>query len=162
MECVQQSETKKQTAARLERERAARNPMLFDVSVTIEESYSRTEFECDRNPPQAYAVTAPEIDPPGAARIEDPDTAKDAASSVHAREIENKVLAAIAHAVDGLTSEECATVLGLALVTVSPRMRPLERQGKIFESTDRRKNKSGSSAIVWKVGKSVKRNLGIL
>lgn len=135
------AETKKQIAARLQREHDARNPTLFDYlhpsSLVDDSRIFRT-------------IHAPEIDTPGAARVADPDTAKQAASKLPARAVENIVLHAIESAPDGLTSEEAAERTGLSLVTVSPRMRPLERQGKIFESVDRRKNKSGSPAIVWK------------
>lgn len=96
-------------------------------------------------------IPAIELDPSGAARAGDPGTAKDAAAETRARILEGIVLKAIADAPDGLTSEECAAITQLSLVTVSPRMRPLVRRGKIYESTDRRKNQSGHSAIVWKV-----------
>lgn len=100
---------------------------------------------------KAYTIQAIELDPPGAARAEDPDTAKDAAAETRTRILEAIVMRAIASAPDGLTSEECAAATQLSLVTVSPRMRPLVRRGKIFDSKERRKNYSGKSAIVWKV-----------
>jgi DNA-directed RNA polymerase specialized sigma24 family protein len=89
------------------------------------------------------------FDLPGQARVEDPQTAKDAAAETHATEIEAIVLRAIEQADLGLTSEECAAALGLSVVTVSPRMRPLCRREKIRDSGQRRKNSSGCKAIVW-------------
>jgi hypothetical protein len=102
-----------------------------------------------------FEVTAPELDLPGQARVEDPDTSKSAAAEVHATQIEGIVLHAIEQADLGLTSEECAACVGLSLVTVSPRMRPLVRRGKIRDSGQRRKNKSGREAIVWIAARSI-------
>lgn len=101
--------------------------------------------------PSIYTVPALELDPGGLARTSDPATAKDAAAETRARILEKIVLQALAKSEDGLTSEQCAAATQLSLVTVSPRMRPLVRRGKIYESKDRRPNISGKMAIVWKV-----------
>jgi hypothetical protein len=101
--------------------------------------------------PSIYSIPALDLDPGGAARRSDPDTSKDAAAETRAQRLERIVLDALRKSEDGLTSEECAAVTQLSLVTVSPRMRPLVRKGKIYESKDRRLNPSGKKAIVWKV-----------
>lgn len=49
----------------------------------------------------------------------------------------------------GLTSEGLSDSTGLSLVTVSPRLKPLEQRGLIYRDGTRA-NRSGKQAVVWK------------
>lgn len=70
------------------------------------------------------------IDFAAAARRTDPRTSHDAAASIDARGLAGQVLADLRDRGPG-TSHEIAERMGLNLVTVSPRMRPLELAGKV-------------------------------
>ncbi|MFL6229319.1 MAG: helix-turn-helix domain-containing protein [Pyrinomonadaceae bacterium] len=85
---------------------------------------------------------------PGGARRSDPDTSRAAARSVDTQRVEQVVLDALKLAPAGLTTEELVDRTGLSLVTVSPRMKPLERKGLVRRGA-KRANSSGRSAIVW-------------
>jgi hypothetical protein len=50
----------------------------------------------------------------------------------------------------GLTSHEVAAHLGLSLVTVSPRMRPLVRKNLVVDSGEKRAGVGFMNSIVWK------------
>jgi len=63
------------------------------------------------------------------ARRSDPATSHQAAARVNGPKLADLVLAEISRG-EG-TSHEIAARLGLSLVTVSPRMRPLQLQGRI-------------------------------
>jgi DNA-binding IclR family transcriptional regulator len=81
------------------------------------------------------------------ARHSDPETSHAAAESVDTAALERFVLEALRERPDGATSEELADETGLSLVTISPRLKPLE--GKNLAVRDgKRKNRSGVSAIV--------------
>ena len=64
------------------------------------------------------------------ARSTDPDTSHEAADHVDGMKIANRVLAELRANGPG-TSHEIADRTGLSLVTVSPRMRPLECAGEV-------------------------------
>ena len=49
----------------------------------------------------------------------------------------------------GLTADECAEQLGSEIWSVRPRLSELRRMGRIVETDQRRKNKSGMTATVW-------------
>ena len=51
---------------------------------------------------------------------------------------------------DGLTADECAEQLGLEIWFVRRRLSELRRMGRIAETDQRRKNRSGMTATVWK------------
>lgn len=51
---------------------------------------------------------------------------------------------------DGLTADECAEALGEEIWSVRPRLSELRRMGRIVETDQRRKNRSGMTATVWK------------
>lgn len=51
---------------------------------------------------------------------------------------------------DGLTADECAEQLGSEIWSVRPRLSELRRMGRIVETDQRRKNRSGMTATVWK------------
>jgi len=64
------------------------------------------------------------------ARTTDPRTSHDAAREIDTLSIEGRVVASLR--LDGpATSHELAARLGLSLVTVSPRLRPLEELGLV-------------------------------
>jgi predicted ArsR family transcriptional regulator len=86
----------------------------------------------------------------GLARNTDPDTSWDAAETVDVTRLEELVVQALTKNPTGLTTEELSSRMRLSLVTVSPRMRPLEKKGKVVRS-GKRPNRSGREAIVWKL-----------
>jgi predicted ArsR family transcriptional regulator len=51
---------------------------------------------------------------------------------------------------DGLTADECADALKAEIWSVRPRLSELRRMGRIVETDQRRKNRSGMTATVWK------------
>lgn len=48
------------------------------------------------------------------------------------------------------TADECAERLGQDILSVRPRLSELKRLGRIAETDERRQNKSGMTATVWK------------
>lgn len=80
---------------------------------------------------------------PALARSTDPETSHAAAAVVDAAGLAGKVLADL-HAHGPATSHAIADRLGLELVTVSPRMRPLEK----LELVERAGKQDGRT--VWK------------
>jgi hypothetical protein len=90
------------------------------------------------------------------ARRTDPQTSHAAAASILPKipELEKKVLDAVRRAVNGLTSTECAEVLGMDKWSISPRFAPLRRKGLIYDSGQRRLGRHTSRLqIVWKATK---------
>jgi len=86
----------------------------------------------------------------GRARHTDPDTSREAAESVDATRLQSLVLGALKSAgPSGLTTEELSERLNLSLVTVSPRLSPMEKKGLVARA-GRRPNRSGRTAIVWR------------
>ena len=84
------------------------------------------------------------------ARSTDPWTAKQAAFTFDPEPIEVRVLMALAVYQFGATTHEIAGFLGLSLVSVSPRFRPLVRRGKVRDSG--RVQKIGRvSRIIWEI-----------
>jgi uncharacterized membrane protein len=86
----------------------------------------------------------------GASRRSDPETSKAAAKSLDTNALESLVLETLRKHLGGLTSHEVASLTGLSLVTVSPRMAPLVRKGKICDSGERRSGVGFRSSTVWK------------
>ncbi len=86
------------------------------------------------------------------ARNTDPSTSHDAASAIALRApgIEQDIINYIA-AHGPSTIQEIADGSGINLVTVSPRVAPLRRRGQVH-SIGKRKNPSGSMALVWALG----------
>lgn len=83
-------------------------------------------------------------------RNTDPDTAVAAAESIDCTYLENVVHACLVkRGALGGTTEELAVELKLPRVTVSPRMAPLKRKGRVRETPMRRKGSSGRTQIVW-------------
>jgi DNA-binding IclR family transcriptional regulator len=56
---------------------------------------------------------------------------------------------------DGGTSEEISEWTNLRLVTVSPSLRPMARLGLVIATEERRRNRSGVRAIVWKIAPGI-------
>lgn len=86
------------------------------------------------------------------ARATDPETAHQAATRERGRraaELEAVVIRALERLGEA-TSQEVADFTGERLVSVSPRFRPLARKG-VVEERGKRRNPSGSSAIVWRI-----------
>lgn len=87
---------------------------------------------------------------PAPSRAEDPDTSKSAAQKVDTKMLESMVLYALSQNGPS-TTQEIGQHLGKSLVTISPRMKPLESKGKIQRTLERRKTASGATAIVWRI-----------
>ena len=83
-------------------------------------------------------------------RASDPHTSRQAAASINTTPLEQMVVDAIAEH-GPKTSFELADILGLSLVTVSPRLRPLADKGYVKDSGMRRVNVSRRKSIVWKL-----------
>ena len=85
------------------------------------------------------------------ARRTDPITSKESAQRVTASvsELQQLVLAALRKFGPG-TTEEIARWTAKSLVTISPRLKPLEAKGAVIRS-GKKVNQSGHAATVWKV-----------
>lgn len=57
----------------------------------------------------------------------------------------------------GMTTHALAAVLGLELVTVSPRMKPLRDKGLVRDSGRRAESPSGRARIIWEIAAQVLR-----
>ncbi|QDP54720.1 MAG: hypothetical protein GOVbin2833_9 [Prokaryotic dsDNA virus sp.] len=53
---------------------------------------------------------------------------------------------------EGATDEEMQEGTGIEPNTQRPRRKELQQEGKVFDSGERRKTRSGRNAIVWVVG----------
>jgi predicted ArsR family transcriptional regulator len=83
-------------------------------------------------------------------RRTDPCTSIEAAASLNVPHLEAVIFSWLCgRASSGGTSEEIAEALQLPRVTVSPRMKPLERKGLVHASSQRRLGQSGRNQIVW-------------
>lgn len=51
-----------------------------------------------------------------------------------------------------MTADECAAVLNKSILSVRPRFSELRVAGKVVDTGGRRKNSSGHSATVWRLG----------
>lgn len=83
------------------------------------------------------------------ARSSDPDTSHAAAAGVQVETVEARVLGALRLRPAGLTTHDLASALGLSLVTVSPRMRPLVKRGEVRDSGFRARLPGQPSRIIW-------------
>jgi DNA-binding MarR family transcriptional regulator len=84
------------------------------------------------------------------ARRSDPETSKQAAAKVDTHKLESDVLYAL-HEYGPMTAHQIAEKCRMPLVSISPRLKPLEAKGKVRKTSERRKTPSGATAIVWKV-----------
>lgn len=81
----------------------------------------------------------------------DPETSHEAALSVQPTNLEAQVLECLRGFDQGATSHELAASLGLDLVTVSPRLKPLCKKGLVIDSGVRRMGENGRARTVWTV-----------
>ena len=81
------------------------------------------------------------------ARHTDPGTSHDAAARMAygVATLETMVVQCLRAAPSGLTTDEIATHTGVRLVSVSPRMKPLELRGLVVRTAERRDGR-----IVWR------------
>ena len=80
----------------------------------------------------------------GSVRATDPDTAVEAAYSVHVAPIEIAIMDVIRDAIDGCTAHEVSEKLShIPLNTLTPRFATLARKGLIEDSGNRRPGRSG-------------------
>ena len=87
------------------------------------------------------------------ARRTDPQTSKDAAKSIddsRLSHMEQVVLSALKRHPHGLTSHDLVLETGETWNTVTPRIRPLVKKGKVYDSGERRLGPAGRNCIVWK------------
>lgn len=84
---------------------------------------------------------------PATARRSDPETSHDAAASVDATELEDEVLCDLRRH-GPATTVELAARMRRELVTISPRMKPLELKGLVWRD-GKKPNPSGRSAVLW-------------
>lgn len=84
------------------------------------------------------------------ARADDRETSHQAAESIRVTDLETTVLNALRTFPDGATSYQLAAALGLSLVTVSPRLRPLVSKGLAEDSGRRKCGASGRMRTVWR------------
>lgn len=80
------------------------------------------------------------------ARTTDPDTSHEAAARVNVTALEATALRGLALLGGEGTSKEIARAVGKEWTTISPRMKPLERQGKVVR-TDRRRE----GQTIWRL-----------
>lgn len=83
------------------------------------------------------------------ARNSDPIPSDEAAGTVDATRLEEVCLRHIRFWPEGCTSKQLAASTGLPLVTVSPRLKPLEQKGLIYRASEKRKYQSRVACTVW-------------
>jgi predicted ArsR family transcriptional regulator len=83
------------------------------------------------------------------ARRRDPDTSHDAAASIRMSDMERRVYRCLGGKLGAATSFEIAAFLGLSLVTVSPRLKPLVEKGLVRDSGRRKLGETGRPRIIW-------------
>lgn len=87
----------------------------------------------------------------GLARNTDPESSKLAAKNVRTETLRALIVRALRDNLGGLTTAQIAVGTGRSLVSISPRMKPLQREGIVVDDGTTRKNSSGAWAIVWKL-----------
>jgi hypothetical protein len=90
------------------------------------------------------------------ARISDPTTSHQAAFQFDpaVTKIEQLILEQLrGPGRGGMTTHALAAVLGLELVTVSPRMKPLVVKGLVRDSGRRSESPSGRLRIIWEIAR---------
>jgi predicted transcriptional regulator len=84
----------------------------------------------------------------GAARITDAETSKEAAK-LNTSFLQQQVLSVLIK--EGpMTAEQVSEFTGISQQSLTPRFRPLAEKGLIMDTGERRKNRSGKSAILWR------------
>ena len=87
------------------------------------------------------------------------ETSKAAAESVKPDKGRAAVLACLRQHPNGLTDEEIQGLTGLSPSTERPRRVELWRSSAVFDSGERRKTRSGRSAVVWRIVPASLRNV---
>ena len=85
------------------------------------------------------------------ARTTDPVSSDEAAATVPVSYLEEVCLRHLRWRPEGLTSKQLADATGLPLVTISPRLKPLETKGLIYRDGETRHYHSRVACDVWKV-----------
>ena len=80
------------------------------------------------------------------ARRTDPDTSHVAALTVDANRLEGLVVSVLRDRPRGCTVKEISAILDIEVVSISPRMKPLEGKGLIERTAERR-----DRSIVWRI-----------
>lgn len=94
---------------------------------------------------------------PSAPGFKDRTTSREAARKIVPRvdNLQKRVMAQFVAAwPKGWTADEIALRLDEDVLSIRPRVTELKAQGKVERTTDRRKNKSGMSAWVWRQKRS--------
>jgi hypothetical protein len=86
-----------------------------------------------------------------AARNSDPSTSHKAASVVNTQRLEGVVLNCLSQVPIGLTTHEIEQVSGESLVSVSPRMKPLETRGLVERCGKRVPAGQRVPSIIWRI-----------
>jgi hypothetical protein len=82
-------------------------------------------------------------------RRTDPETAKQAAEVVDTKRLESEILYCL-HEYGPATSFQIAERCRRALVSISPRLRPMANRGLVADSGERRALAGHREAIVWR------------
>jgi predicted ArsR family transcriptional regulator len=82
-------------------------------------------------------------------------TSEQAAASVvtDAARLQRAVMSVLYRHSSGLTADQCAEFMGEPILSVRPRFSELQRKGMIEETGERRRNKSGRAANVYRAKK---------
>lgn len=84
-------------------------------------------------------------------RNSDPDTSREAGLSIDVTRLEGIILDKLRrYAAPGATAYELAEALGMSLVSVSPRMRPLVEKRRIVDTGFRVRGAAGRNQIIWR------------
>lgn len=83
------------------------------------------------------------------ARKSDPETSHEAAGLVDAAGLMNMIEAELRQYPAGLTTQELADYLDRKLVSISPRMKPMEQAGRV-KRAGKRKTPGNAQATIWK------------
>jgi predicted HTH transcriptional regulator len=106
-----------------------------------------TQLQLSEKPMPLFAWSNEPVYP---ARRDDPTTTFQAAEEIgpHVNNIESKIVECLKTS-GPQTSEEIASRLAISLVTISPRLRPLEIKNRVARDGTKR-NVSGRFATLWK------------
>ncbi len=80
-----------------------------------------------------------------------PGTSSDAAAAMGSRAVTLRARVLQVLVTGPATADEVAGVLGESVLAVRPRFSELRKLGRIVETDERHENKSGKSAVVWRL-----------
>lgn len=80
-----------------------------------------------------------------------PETSQAAAVAVRSRAATLRDQVLEVYRIGSATADEIAAKLNESVLTIRPRVAELHKQGKLADTTFRRKNASGHSAVVWRL-----------